>query len=155
MALADFNTLIERMTPDPSGILSVTDRADALAYAILRYSNDRPHATNLNGLHTVNPAEDTIPALDREAVCCWAAAQIMDQLSANVSGDEDSTIDADSVDHGAKAGNFAKRAREYRARYWNQLGIDPKRNAAASQVVDLDRMDSRGRARIFRTRGLR
>jgi len=91
---------------------------------------------------------DTIPASHREPVASYAAAVLLDQLAARWSGDTDSTIQADSVDHGGKASNYASRARRLRQRYYDELGIDPKRNVAAGVVVDWDNPDSRGRDRL-------
>lgn len=98
--------------------------------------------------HTLDAVTDTLPAQDREAVSSWAAALLLDQLASLFSGDSDSTIQADSVDHNSKAREFAARARAARKRYFDELGIDPKRNVAAGAVVDLDLRDSRNRDRL-------
>jgi len=92
---------------------------------------------------------DTIPAGDREAVASYAAAVLCEALASYYSGDSDSTIQADSVDHASKAREFASRARGLRKRYYDALGMDPKRNVAAGVVVDLDGKDSRGRDRLL------
>jgi len=93
-------------------------------------------------------ASDTTPEGDREAIAAWAAALLGGQLASIYSGDSDSTIQADSVDHGGKARDFAIRASSLRKRYFDELGIDPKRNVAAGVVVDLDMRDSRGNDRL-------
>lgn len=98
--------------------------------------------------HTLSGVADTIPAQDREAVCAWAAAILLDQLAARFSGDSDSTLGADSVDHGSKAGEYASRARALRKRYLDELGVDPKRTSAAGTVVDLDLNLGTGRDRL-------
>ncbi len=98
---------------------------------------------------------DTIPAEDLEAVASWAAALLLDQLAGFASGNTDSTIQADNVDHGSQAGEYAKRAGSLRRRYFNALGIDPKRNVAAGAVADLDMTASDGGGRIFHTRSRR
>lgn len=98
--------------------------------------------------HQMNNATDTIPLGDREAVAGYAAALCCDQLSTFYSGDSDSTIQADSVDHGNKSRQFSRRADKLRRRYYNELGISAKRNQAAGVVVDLDGRDSRGRDRL-------
>lgn len=97
----------------------------------------------------LDDSADTIPAGDREAVASYAAAVLCEQLATYYSGDSDSTIQADSVDHAGKAREFASRARVLRRRYFDALGIDPKRNMAASVVVDLDGRDSRGSDRLL------
>jgi len=85
--------------------------------------------------HQVNGTTDTIPSGDREPVCCLAAANLCDQLASLYSGDSDSTISADSVNHQSKAAEFAARARALRKRYFDELGIEPKKNVAAGVVV--------------------
>ncbi|HYC03712.1 MAG TPA: hypothetical protein VED40_10485 [Azospirillaceae bacterium] len=82
--------------------------------------------------HRLDAVEDTIPPGDREAVAAYAAALLQDQLAAAASGSGDSTIIADSVNHGGKAAEFAARARALRQRYQELLGIDPKRTRGAS-----------------------
>lgn len=98
--------------------------------------------------HTLDAATDTIPLADREAAASYAAAILCDQLASLFSGASDSTIAADSVDHGAKASEFASRARALRKRYYDEMGVDPKRNLAAGVVVDLDLPNSQGRDRL-------
>jgi hypothetical protein len=101
----------------------------------------------------VDEANDTIPMGDREPVCCLAAASLCDQLAAFYSGDSDSTIQADSVNHQSKAQEFASRAKALRKRYLDELGIDAKKNVAAGVVVDLDLTNSQGRPRLTHGRG--
>jgi hypothetical protein len=105
--------------------------------------------------HEVSDVADTIPLGDREAVCCLAAASLCDQLAGLYSGDSDSTIQADSVNHQSKAGEFASRARALRKRYLDELGIDAKKNVAAGVVVDLNLSNSLGGARLTHRRGYR
>lgn len=98
--------------------------------------------------HVVSAGADTIPVQDREPVACWAAAILCDQLASFYSGQTDSTIQADSVDHKSKSAEFAARARALRSRYLNELGIDSKRSTPAGAVVNLDFADSRGQDRL-------
>lgn len=98
--------------------------------------------------HVLGGATDTIPGVDSEAVASYAAAILCDQLASLYSGDSDSTIQADSVDHQGKAREFAIRAKTLRKRYYDELGIDPKRNVAAGVVVDLDFPNSLGQDRL-------
>lgn len=94
--------------------------------------------------HTLDVSGDTVPVKDREAVSCWAAGMLLDQLAALFSGKQISTIAADSVDPGSRAGEYARRASSMRARYFNELGIDPKRSAPAGTSVNVDLADSLG-----------
>lgn len=102
--------------------------------------------------HQVDIAADTVPSRDREAVACWAAALLLDQLASKYSGDIESTIQADSVDHQSKGRDYAARANALRKRYFDALGIDPKRTVAAGAIVDLDRTDSLGGDRLTHPR---
>lgn len=106
-------------------------------------------------LHVVSEAEDTVPFVDREAVCCWAASLLLEQLASLHAGHQQSTLDADAVNFGTKAGDYARRAQRMRQTYLDHLGIDPKRTVAAGVVVDLDQMASDGRRRLFKTGVLR
>ena len=105
--------------------------------------------------HLVDAANDTIRADDREPVCAWAAALLLEQLAALFTGSSDSTIQADSVDRRSKGGEYASRAKSLRARYFAELGLDEKRAVAAGVVVDLDMADSQGRDRLLHPRRFR
>lgn len=104
--------------------------------------------------HEVTVSADTVPMGDREPVCCLAAASLCDQLAGLYSGDSDSTIQADSVNHQSKAAEFASRAKALRKRYLDELGIDAKKNVAAGEIVDMNLKDSQGYPRLTHgTRG--
>lgn len=105
--------------------------------------------------HVLGTTTDTLPPTDREAVASYAAALLLDQLASLYSGDSDSTIQADSVNHQSKAGEYAARSRVLRKRYFDDLGIDTKRNAAAGTVVNLNLNDSLGRDRMTHQRRYR
>lgn len=98
---------------------------------------------------------DTIRADDREPVCAWAAALLLDQLAAYFSGATDSTIQADSVDRRSKGAEYAARAKRLRDRYFDELGIGAQKSVAAGVVVDLDMPDSRGNDRLLHPRRFR
>ena len=98
---------------------------------------------------------DTIRADDREPVCCWAAALLLEQLAAYFTGSSDSSIQADSVDRKSKGGEYAARAGKLRKRYFDELGIEERKNVAAGVVVDLDMADSQGRDRLLHGRKFR
>ncbi len=99
-------------------------------------------------VHHVTNTTSTIADHHQDAISMWAAARLLDQLAALYSGDSDSTISADSVDHNSKGREYAARARNYRQQFYNEIGIDPKRNIAAGVVVDLDKKDSQGGTRL-------
>lgn len=102
-------------------------------------------------MHILTEEDDTIPALDRAAVAMWATAELLDQRANLKTDSVDPTIAADSVDHHSKGANFARLARDLRARYFDHLGIDKKRNVAAGVIVDLDKHDQRGYDRLVHT----
>lgn len=89
-----------------------------------------------------------VTGTQREALACWAAGLICEQLATRFAQDTDSTIQADSVTHESKSGNFGRRAKTLRARYYELLGLtDPDKRSLspACAVVNLNRNDSRGR----------
>ncbi len=98
--------------------------------------------------HALTEAVDTIPGADREAVACWAAAGLCDQLAAFYSGGTDATIQADSVRQQSKSQEYAARGKSLRKRYTDELGIDDKRNVAAGTVVNLRDESSLGESRL-------
>lgn len=99
--------------------------------------------------HTMDGTGTSIPQHRTEAVACWAAALQLDQLASLFTGDMLPSIQSDSVDHQSKSRDYAFRAQGRRTRYYQELGIDPKRNAAAGVVVSLKRPSALGRARDF------
>lgn len=103
----------------------------------------------------VDAGTDTIPVQHREPVCCYAAASLCDQLAAFYSNSQDSSIQADSVDQRSRAQEYSARARTLRKRYFDELGIDDKKGAAAGVVVNLDQADSQGEDRLTHPRRFR
>ena len=99
--------------------------------------------------HILSQTVDTVPLADREPLACYAAAHCCEQLASLFSGDSDSSIQADSVDHAGAGDRFSRRADKLRRRYFDELGIEPKRNQAAGVVVDMDLSDSLGRDRLL------
>ena len=98
--------------------------------------------------HTLDGATDTIPTSRREAVACWAAALLCDQLATLYAGQSDSTIQADSVDYKSKSATFASRARALRKRYTDELGVEERKNTGSGVVVQLSDKDSLGGERL-------
>lgn len=75
-----------------------------------------PHRFDLEGNSSVAEA-------DEEAVHELAAAYYCEMLATYFAQDQDSTIAADSVDHTSKSKAYAGRAKDYRARYNEHMGI--------------------------------
>jgi hypothetical protein len=105
--------------------------------------------------HELSAAADTIPVGDREAVACYAAGLLLEQLATVAAHESDSTLQADSVDRGARSRQLQARAKVLMDRYHNELGIDPKRNAAAGAVANWDVSESRGHGWLLRGRRYR
>lgn len=104
--------------------------------------------------HVLSDAEDTVPEQHREAVAHYAAATLCDQLAALHAGDSDPTMGADRVDQSNPARQWASRAKTYRDRYAEILGIpkDAGRGGyvpPAGTVTNIDLKPSWGRGRLF------
>lgn len=98
--------------------------------------------------HTVDGVTDTTLSLDHEAISSWAASALCEQLATFYSGNQDNLITADSVNHSDLASRYSRRAKDNRKRYYNMMGIEPKRNKAAGVQVDFDMKNSRGNDRL-------
>lgn len=105
--------------------------------------------------HVLDETSTTIAEVDYEAVVSYAAAILFDQIAAQTSGDGNPTIQADAVNHAAKPENFARRAERLRQRYYDLLGLDPKRVVGASMTVSRPLPASDGGARLTHRRGRR
>ncbi|MBI1386285.1 MAG: hypothetical protein GC150_15370 [Rhizobiales bacterium] len=99
--------------------------------------------------HELDADTDTIPEGDREAMSCWAAAFLLDQLATRHSGDRQSTLHAEVAHPVELAMQYAKRAATCRARYFAELGLDEKRTAPAATTVEFTPRDDMGHRRLF------
>ena len=116
---------------------------------VLRFLEDVPAANEdiritYTALHLCTDAQDTIPIVDAEAVQMLAAALFCTMLATYYSQDQDSTIAADSVDHKSKAGEYSRRAKAYRAEYFDHLKIKEGGVIPASVTRDQDKSASWG-----------
>lgn len=109
--------------------------------------------------HVVDATSSTIPSPHREAVACYAASLLAEQIATAHASAQDSTIAADRVDQAHPAREWAARAKAYRNRYFATLGIEisaqgveQPRIDAAGVVVDLNLPTSHGRGRMYRRR---
>lgn len=100
--------------------------------------------------HVVTDELDSIPVVHREAVAAYAAALLLEQLSAAAINDGDSSLGADTTDRRTKAQEYASRARGLKTRYADALGLgkDGIGQAATGTTVSWP-----GRARL--TNGIR
>lgn len=106
--------------------------------------------------HAVSDIEDTVPAAHREALACYAASLLAEQIATVHASAQDATIAADRVDQAHPAREWAARARSYRNRYFatlgiaiNAQGVEQPRIDAAGVVVDLNLPTSHGRPRLY------
>ena len=98
--------------------------------------------------HLLDEDTDTLPARHREAVACWAAALLCEQLASRYAANSEPTLQADRVDQTAPQKAYSQRAQALRQRYLDEIGVDAKRNLATGVVVSPSRRDSRGRPRV-------
>ncbi len=106
--------------------------------------------------HQLTDDTDTIPRAHHEAVACYAASVLAEQIATAHASAADATISADRVDQSHPAREWAIRAKSYRNRYFATLGIaidargvEQPSMEAAGVVVDLNIPTSHGRARLY------
>jgi hypothetical protein len=109
----------------------------------LRFLEDEPAATEsiritYTSPHTCSDSSCTIAVHDDDFVQMLAAAYFCDMLATYYAQSQDSTIQADSVDHKSKASEYGARARVYRKLYYDHLGIKEGQAVAASVTRDQD-----------------
>lgn len=107
--------------------------------------------------HLLSATEDTIPAAHREAVACYTASLLAEQVATVHANAADPTIGADRVDQAHPAREWAARAKSYRNRYFatlgieiNAQGVEQPRMEAAGVVVDLELPTTHGHGRLYR-----
>lgn len=138
---------------DPEQYLVVrTPTGDAIRLRSVDVRADDPVRLTYSAAHVLvaDPDDSTIPDEDAEAVACWAAALLCDQLAASYADNTEPTIQADRTDYTSPHKAWSERAKAYRTRYGQLLGIDGLSASdkpavkAASAVADMDSTDSRG-----------
>lgn len=88
--------------------------------------------------HTCTAAGCTVAAKDEGAVQSLAAHFFCKMLVSAYALDQNSTIDADVVDHGGRSARFEALGKQYLAEYNDQMGIVPGMQKAASVTADQD-----------------
>ena len=86
----------------------------------------------------IRATQNTIPAIDEDAVCNLAASLCSGALASTYAHTSDSTVTADSVDHQSKSREFASRAREQKKIYMDHLGLKDGEVAPASAVKSMN-----------------
>lgn len=98
----------------PSGsVIYVLDAVPAGATVRVTYSAP----------HVLTSLQCTIPPARFEAVACWAAALLADQLAAAYADNTEPTIAVDRVDQTSPSRTWAARAKAYRERYAQLVGV--------------------------------
>ena len=105
--------------------------------------------------HQVDEHTDTIPLIDQPAVQALAASFYCRMLASAYASSRDSTIAADSVDHGRTNANFIKLAQEYRAEYDSRFGAKEAPAKAAGVIADRDQATGYGADRLTHPRRMR
>ena len=95
---------------------------------VLRFLEDSPTALEsmritYTALHTCTDVASSVQAADEEAVQILAAAYYCEMLATYFAQNQDSTINADSVEHTSKARDYAARAKTYRRLYADYMGV--------------------------------
>jgi len=113
----------------------------------LRFTEDEPTSSEdfrvtYTGLHTCTDSACTVEGFDEEAVQALAAAYFCDMLATYYAQSQDSTIEADVVDHMGKGGEYSKRAKGFRKMYFDHLGIKEGQTMPASVTYDQDKKAS-------------
>ncbi len=84
---------------------------------------------------TIMREEADVPAGDLDALACLAAATCCEVLATYYAQSTDSTIGADVVNRGSKGGDYGRRAKAFRQRYMDHVGIDENSTQPAMSTV--------------------
>jgi hypothetical protein len=121
----------------------------------LYFLTDEPATTEsmritYTAMHTVSHGTDsTVNDEDDEAFMSLCACMFCRLLASAYSLDQDSTIDADSVQHSNKAQNYRDMAKDFCREYYNYIGIsEDGRPQAAVATKDLDLPYPTGHGRL-------
>jgi hypothetical protein len=146
----DFSTIreVEYPVDDDDETPDVLDEEQWMIYEkpagkYLRFLDEKPATTETirvtyTALHTCTVTACTVPSIDEDAVKSLCAAQFCEALAGYYSQDQDSTIDADSVDHTSKARDYASRAKQLRKIYNDHVGAKDGKPTPACHVQDQD-----------------
>lgn len=104
--------------------------------------------------YVLDATTDETPSLYIEAVAHYAAASLCRVLAGLYANTSDSTISADAVSYQSKSDQWRRLAKDYEARYYAAVGVDPDAEAgappAAGVVVDWDTQGASGRTPLYR-----
>lgn len=113
----------------------------------LRFLEDKPTTdedmrVTYTALHTCTDSACTVEDFDEEAVQSLCASFFSDMLATYYAQSQDSTIDADSVDHTSKSRDYGARAKNFRKVYFDHLGVKEGQSPPASVTRDQDKKAS-------------
>ena len=113
----------------------------------LRFLENTPSASEdmrvtYTALHTCTDSACTVEGFDEEAVQALAAANFCGMLATYYAQSQDSTIDADSVNHSSKTRDYEARRKTLRKMYFDHIGIQEGKAPAASVTRDQDKKPS-------------
>lgn len=147
---ADFSVVrrVEYPVDDDDPDADILDDADweifeKAAGKFLRFLADTPRSTEqfrvtYTALHTCTDSACTVSDFDEESVQALAAAMFCEMLATYYAQSQDSTIEADSVDHTSRARDYGARAAAFRRLYNDHMGIKEGQVPAASVSADQD-----------------
>lgn len=93
-------------------------------------------------MHTCTDDDCTVAGFDEKAVEALAAGLFCEMLATAYASDQDSTVNADSVDEHSKAARYQTRARVLKRFYYDHIGIKEGQTPAASVTMDWDKAPS-------------
>jgi len=106
--------------------------------------------------HVLTDDECTVPIEHAEALACYAAGTLCEQIATQHADNADATISADRVDQSSPAREWGRRANSLRNRYFAVLGISASggtpaaKPVPASAVADMDLSPSFGHTFLYR-----
>lgn len=103
---------------------------------------DEEFRVNYTAPHVIDDIGSSVDYTDEEAFEMLAASYLCQMIAAAYSMQGDPTINADSVNHKTKAGEYRRQASEYRALYFTNMGIKEGENAPSVAFVDWDKPPS-------------
>lgn len=119
MAPADIQPLVMDLVADQAKAINPEVRDRAIGEACVRYSADFAEA-------------ETIPPQHRMPVAQYAAYLLCQQLATRYSGERDTAVGGDVARTESRARNYAARAKEFRAAYYEGTGqADPFASATS------------------------
>lgn len=135
---AEFSTLVSIEYPVGNVPESLLDGDEWTIYQSptglkLRLIDAVPPATEtVRVLYSALHSEATVPVADTEAVANLAASLCLRQLAAGYGNSNDSTIQADSVNHQSKTDEYRRLAESFEKLYAGHLGIGSDAPVVAS-----------------------